>query len=318
MPPRRRTQRAPHVGDDMSAQEGMLGAFEQIVNQFAAIMNPQPPPDFSIKKTKENGAEKFSTAKDPIEAHEWIETMERVFTRMSVPEDRKVFVAVQWLHGPAWHWWVGITRDYGDAPHMTWDEFKFHFNDRYCSRAHLHRMQDQFMNLQKGDMSVLEFEQHFFARAHHVPDLVRDEHDKIYRFVRGLGGEYEEKMQVVLYPRFSDAVGAALNIETSQMGSRPRDFGGPSQGPSKRAASTSGSGSSAGSGRSSSSGHSARPRLRDNRRFAGGSAGRRPFSQFRGGSSSGDHSSQSSQSGHFVPVWLRGSRLHFIRLQIRL
>ncbi|KAL6225862.1 hypothetical protein ACLB2K_004711 [Fragaria x ananassa] len=168
MPPRRRTQRAPPVGDDVNAQEGMLGAFEQIVNQFAAAMNPQPPPDFSIKRAKDNGAEKFSTGKDPIEAQEWIETMERVFTRMSVPDDRKVFVAVQWLHGPAWHWWVGISRDYEDASLMAWDEFKAHFNDRYCSRAHLHRMQDQFMNLQKGDMSVLEFEQHFLARAHHV------------------------------------------------------------------------------------------------------------------------------------------------------
>nr|XP_011462317.1 PREDICTED: uncharacterized protein LOC101310021 [Fragaria vesca subsp. vesca] len=200
---------------------------------------------------------------------------------------------------------------------MAWDEFKAHFNDRYCSRAHLHRMQDQFMNLQKGDMSVLEFEQHFLARAHHVPDLVRDEHDKIYRFVRGLGGEYEEKMQAVLYPRFNDAVGAALNIETSQMGSRPRDLGGPSQGPSKRAASTSGSGSSVGSGRSSTSGHSARSRLRGSRRFAGGSAGRRPFSQFRGGMSGsrGAHSSQSGQFGQYQPVgcFKCGEPCHFKR-----
>nr|XP_011463527.1 PREDICTED: uncharacterized protein LOC105351276 [Fragaria vesca subsp. vesca] len=181
MPLRCRAQRAPPVGDDMNAQEGMLGAFEQI-NQFAAAMNPQPPPNFSIKRAKDNG---------------------------------------QWLHGPAWHWWVGITRDYGDASLMAWDEFKAHFNDCYCSRAHLHRMQDQFMNLQKGDMSFLEFKQHFLARALHVPNLVQDEHDKIYKFVRGLGGEYKEKMQAVLYPRFSDAVGAALNIETSQMGRRP-------------------------------------------------------------------------------------------------
>ncbi|KAL6191666.1 hypothetical protein ACLB2K_038056 [Fragaria x ananassa] len=158
MPPRRRTHRAPPVEDDSNAQEGMLGAFEQIVNQFAAAMNPQPQPDFSIKRTKENGAEKFSTAKDPIEAQEWIETMERVFTRLNVPDDRKVFVAVQWLHSPACHWWVSVTRDYKDASLMAWDEFKAHFNDRYCSRAHLHRMRDQFMNLPKGDMSVLEFE----------------------------------------------------------------------------------------------------------------------------------------------------------------
>ncbi|KAL6133254.1 hypothetical protein ACLB2K_065491 [Fragaria x ananassa] len=68
MPPRRRTQRAPPMEDDESAQEGMLGAFEHIVNQFAAAMNPQPPPDFIIKRAKDNGAEKFSTAKDPIEA----------------------------------------------------------------------------------------------------------------------------------------------------------------------------------------------------------------------------------------------------------
>ena len=60
---------------------------------------------------------------------------------------------------------------------------------------------------------------------------------------------------------FLDAVTAAMAIETRRTYSaRPRDFGGPSQGPSKRAASSSTSGSSAGSGSSGGSGSGPRSR----------------------------------------------------------
>ncbi|KAL6189336.1 hypothetical protein ACLB2K_040725 [Fragaria x ananassa] len=60
----------------------------------------------------------------------------------------------------------------------------------------------------------------------------------------------------VIYPTFLDTVGAAMAIETrGTYSARPRDFNCPSQGPSKKAASSSASGSSAGSGSSGGSGY---------------------------------------------------------------
>lgn len=120
-------------------------------------------------------------------------------------------------------------------------------------------------------MIVMVFEQRFLESAHYVPDLVRTKQDKIYQFLRGLGGEYTDKMIVVPYMSFNEAVIAALHIEAQNVSVSCRlEPGAPSQGPLKRIASTSGSGSSIGSGYGSSS--SSGPRFRT--RFRGRS--RRP------------------------------------------
>ncbi|XP_040374086.1 uncharacterized protein LOC121052704 [Rosa chinensis] len=187
---------------------------------------------------RRHGAQTFTSAASTIEAQRWLDRMERVFSQMELPEDRKVNLAVQFLEDTARHWCTGVVNDPTNAGPMTWDMFK-----------------DQFLSLEKrDDQSVLEFEQEFLSLAHHVPDLVCTEQSKIRRFVQGLGGKIKDKMLGTPYRSFGEAVSYAMDIESdSPAGFHPRDPGGPSQGPSKKATSTSGSGSSVGNGKSSGS-----------------------------------------------------------------
>ena len=136
-----------------------------------------------------------------MDAHNWIERMERVFVQVQVPDDRKVGLAAQFLEEEPHYWWVSVSN--GGPTFCTWAEFKVMFNEKYFSPTHMANLQDEFLNLRKGDMTVMEFQQRFLTLAYHVPDLVRSEATKIHRFIRGLGGDYQTRMEAVDYTSFN-------------------------------------------------------------------------------------------------------------------
>ena len=223
-----------------------LGAVDRVFEWLAGIFQGHRNSDYSYRTAEKHGTYKFTVASTPVDAHNWIERMERVFVQAQVPDDRKVDLATQFLEEEPHYWWDSMSN--GDPAHGTCAQFKVMFNEKYFSPTHMANLQDEFLNLRKGDMTVMEFQQRFLTLAYHVPDLVRSEATKIHRFIRGLGSEYQAKMEAVDYASFNQAAIAAVSIESGQ---RDRDADAPTQGPSKRVASSSGSGSSASSGRSS-------------------------------------------------------------------
>ncbi|XP_061993588.1 uncharacterized protein LOC133711492 [Rosa rugosa] len=253
MPPRRRNRRetTPASGDG-NAPEGLANALGHIFQQLTAAL-PGSRTDFTMERARKHGAYSFSHAPNAMDAQNWLNKMERVFTQINCPEDRKVGLAVDFLDGVAFDWWNMTSRDLENDGPITWEQFKEHFTGRYYGTAIRDRMKYEFLHLEKGDKTVTEFEQRFTQLAQFVPDLVGTERERIYRFVDGLGGDYRLQLTGVPFNTYSEVVNAALRLETMYLsGVRPRDAGGPSQGPSKRAASTSGSGSSGGGRRVSS------------------------------------------------------------------
>ena len=139
------------------------------------------PPEISYSGAKKHGAFEFSTVKDCLDAHRWIERMERVFVHLQVPEDKKVGLAMEFLEDEPLYWWTDVCG--GEPSRFIWSEFKRLFYERYFSPSHRIQIQDEFLNLRKGSMSVLEFQQKFLSLAHHVPDLVSTENTKIHKFI---------------------------------------------------------------------------------------------------------------------------------------
>ena len=68
-----------------------------------------------------------------------------------------------------------MSRGIGEAAnHMFWDQFTALFRERYISHAHVNRMREEFLSLQKGDeITVMAFVQQFRELSYYVPDLVR-------------------------------------------------------------------------------------------------------------------------------------------------
>ncbi|KAL6223467.1 hypothetical protein ACLB2K_006854 [Fragaria x ananassa] len=153
MPPRRTPRQNPLRGEDEDVQGDWTNAMEQFFQRFSTSMVPE----INYDRAYKNGARAFSHAVEPLDAQNWVETIEKMFIQVRCLEDRKVGLATQFFEKEAWHWWLDLSRGMGDAAnHMSWDQFTTPFRERYISHAHVNRMREEFRNLKKSDdMTVM-------------------------------------------------------------------------------------------------------------------------------------------------------------------
>ena len=72
----------------------------------------------------------FAGSTDPLEAEEWLSSMETIFEFIRLTDQERVAYASFMLKKDARHWWVTVkmTRD---VTVMTWAEFVREFNQKY-------------------------------------------------------------------------------------------------------------------------------------------------------------------------------------------
>ncbi|CAL9029101.1 unnamed protein product, partial [Prunus brigantina] len=209
-----------------------------------ALTRTGPPRDPSLgyaEQAKRIGATDFDGDGDPAMAEEWIEKIERVMEIMRVPQDQRVALATFFLTRNARHWWESIKRRYQDPAAITWQVFRAAFDGQYYPLAYQNLKMEEFLQLEQGVMTVLEYEKKFHELSKYCIPLVDDENKKCQLFTRGLKASIRDIVISQRLTNFGDVVMSASLIESSQMMVRAReprrgqfDTGGYSQGPSKR------------------------------------------------------------------------------------
>ena len=77
-------------------------------------------PEINYDRACKNGARAFSHAVEPLDAQNWVESIEKMFIQVRCPVDRKVGLATQFLEKKAWQWWLDMSRGMGEAAnHMS-------------------------------------------------------------------------------------------------------------------------------------------------------------------------------------------------------
>ncbi|TYJ97514.1 ty3-gypsy retrotransposon protein [Cucumis melo var. makuwa] len=72
----------------------------------------------------------------------------------------------------------------GDVSKITWEQFKESFYAKFFSTNVKHAKQQEFLNLEQGDMTVEQYDVEFDILSPFAPDVVRDEAAKTEKFVR--------------------------------------------------------------------------------------------------------------------------------------
>nr|XP_009791491.1 PREDICTED: uncharacterized protein LOC104238728 [Nicotiana sylvestris] len=91
------------------------------------------------------------------------------------------------------------------------------FMDRFVTLSKRDDMRCQFEQLRQGSMTVTEYEAKFTDLASYAPFLVADEHEKVRRFVDGLGHRYWGSMvRDVQGGSYKEVVDTALRYESYQ------------------------------------------------------------------------------------------------------
>ncbi|KAK1678126.1 hypothetical protein QYE76_038974 [Lolium multiflorum] len=115
-------------------------------------------PGSKLKNFQNTNPPMFSKTEEPLDADDWIQTIENNLEVAGVEAAEKVLFATHYLSGPARAWWTSA-RAMNAGQMMTWEDFKLKFSKYHVPQGLIKKMRDEFRELKQGRMSVVEYRQ---------------------------------------------------------------------------------------------------------------------------------------------------------------
>ncbi|XP_040951282.1 uncharacterized protein [Gossypium hirsutum] len=149
-----------------------------------------------IKELRKYGATEFMGLKgvDPSTAENWMESTKRILQQLDCTPRECLICAVSLLHGEVYLWWESVVRHLPESQ-ITWDLFQKEFQKKYIGEMYIEDKKQEFLLLQQGDMSVIDYEREFSRLSRYASEFIPTEADSCKRFLRGLRDEI--KIEVV-------------------------------------------------------------------------------------------------------------------------
>jgi len=155
----------------------------------------------------------FKEALEPLEADEWINTMEQKFRLLRMTEELVAEYAAHQLQGPAGIWWSHHRTTYPEGTSITWNRFTTAFRGNYIPPGVVEMKVGEFMKLSQGTKSVKEYLHAFNNLARYAPEFVNTEAKKIASFQRGLNPEMLKTMGTGARATFNAYISDCLTQE---------------------------------------------------------------------------------------------------------
>ncbi|TYK27497.1 gag-protease polyprotein [Cucumis melo var. makuwa] len=157
-----------------------------------AQVESQPMPDQLLVEAKhlrdfrKYNPKKFDGSMDkPTKAQMWLTSIETIFWYMKCPNDQKVQRVVFFLEDRGTAWWKTTERMLGgDDSKITWKQFKESLYAKFFSANLRYVKQQEFLNLEQGDMTVEQYDAEFDMLSCFASDVVKDEATMTEKFVR--------------------------------------------------------------------------------------------------------------------------------------
>ncbi|MQL79829.1 hypothetical protein Taro_012274 [Colocasia esculenta] len=112
-------------------------------------------------------------------------------------------------------WWSSLlrTRFEDGAVEVGWDEFVRLFRAKFAPEHIQDKMEQEFLSLTKGSMTVLEYEARFSELSKYAPHIVADERRKAKKFVMGLKPSLRTRLVAFDHRTLEQALSAACRQE---------------------------------------------------------------------------------------------------------
>ena len=96
----------------------------------------------------------FAESQEPIDADDWLRTIERKFVALHVHDSDRVNFAAYQLKGAAGDWWEGFLALQSPEHEVTWEEFYNAFRAAYTPKAAMDIKRKEFLELTQVNMDV--------------------------------------------------------------------------------------------------------------------------------------------------------------------
>src|ERR1041385_4768237 len=180
----------------------------------------------------------FSYSTEPLDADDWLRSIERKLQEGHVADGDKVSYATYHLEGAASSWWENFLNMHPAGPPTTWVEFCTSFREHHIPKGLMDRKREEFCNLTQGRRTVDEFSREFNRLARYATEEVSTDAKKQERFRRGLNSGLRRELNLHDFATFQVLVNKAIKAEDmnnpNDFRKHPRDDSSSSSGPQKR------------------------------------------------------------------------------------
>jgi hypothetical protein len=154
----------------------------------------------------------FSHAVDPLEADDWLKTVEKMLTITQCADREKVLYASGRRQGTTLAWWDAYVAAHATPDAITWREFTTSFRS-YHIPASLMKLKKEFMALKQGEMFVIEYRDKFVELSRYAPEEVVDDGKKQELFMEGLAEPLRYQLIPHTFPSFQMLLDKAIGLE---------------------------------------------------------------------------------------------------------
>ncbi|XP_019156925.1 PREDICTED: uncharacterized protein LOC109153514 [Ipomoea nil] len=138
----------------------------------------------------------FAGEEDPVILEKWIRSLDKIFAVVGCPEDRRVELASFYFSHEVDLWWVHEGPACQEEPGFDWSALKDKMRERFYPSHVRAAMYEEFLHLQQGSSSMVEYHKRFLELARFARMLVPTELTKVEKFVAGLNYEARKALTV--------------------------------------------------------------------------------------------------------------------------
>ncbi|KAK1649457.1 hypothetical protein QYE76_067262 [Lolium multiflorum] len=203
--------------------EANLAALRQIAQAAAGNRNHEEgeghgeeAPRSRLRDFQNTNPPVFSKCTAPLDADDWLRTIENNLEVAAVGEQEKVLLATHFLSGPARAWWENVKAMQVEDHVITWEEFTTKFRKAHIPTGLIKMKRDEFFNLKQNNSNVVDYLDKFNTLARYAPQDTDTDEKKRDRFLNGLHEEIQSILVAVPYPDLEALVDAAIMVESKR------------------------------------------------------------------------------------------------------
>ena len=211
-------QNPPNWEQVIAQQTQILQALTQTVTNLQ--QTPQaPPPQRSRDKYGDfirSGVPTFSYAVEPLDADDWLKTVEKKLKTLQCSDREKVLYAAGQLTGAANDWWEAYCSAHTDPDTITWAEFIESFRGYHVPKGTIQLKRKEFLDLKQGSMTVNDYVNKFTQLSRYAPEDVNTDAKKQDCFMEGLNYGLQVQLVTHEFTDFQSLVNKALVLENKR------------------------------------------------------------------------------------------------------
>ncbi|KAK1605555.1 hypothetical protein QYE76_029228 [Lolium multiflorum] len=196
---------------ERTERQANIAALQQIAQNNQGHGNHDHPGS-KLKNFQNTNPPVFSKTEEPLDADDWLHTMENNLEVAGVEANDKVLFSTHYLVGPARAWWTSA-RALNAGQMMTWTDFKLKFSKYHVPPGLIKKMRDEFRELKQGRMTVVEYRDKFLTLSRYAPDETDTTEKRKERFLNGLHDEMQTVLVNIPFADLEALVDSAIQME---------------------------------------------------------------------------------------------------------